>query len=125
MKGVVTDNLLFELYSEVIPLYSRVEVNDLCLMIHPIVDIVFCEFGELEDSPWFFDAIQDFLRDGESPDGYDGFSYMLGDLKNEHGCVYEWTGELKNYTFNGERRLLYDPKIPAGENSQVEMKDKF
>ena len=49
-----------------------------------------CEFGDLESSPWFFDAIQELLRSQEV----------------EVGCVYRWDGSFRNYKFRGAIKKL-------------------
>jgi hypothetical protein len=46
---------------------------------------IFCEFNGLNDSPWFFSAIQDFMFN----------------QKTESGIVYEFIGTFKNYEFKG------------------------
>lgn len=79
--------------------------------LNPVI-LVF-DFGELNSSPWLYDAIIEFIGDGKprrtkaAPYGaYDGFSYMKCGRKNEPGCVYEWTGTMRNYVFKGSRRIL-------------------
>jgi hypothetical protein len=51
-----------------------------------------CEFKGLDDSPWFFDAMADFI----------------GDLKTKEGCVYRFDGTFNNYEFNGAITLQFD-----------------
>lgn len=65
------------------------------------------DFGDLASSPWFYEALHEFLGDGDAPNGYDGHSYMIGGLRNDEGCVYEWTGTMRNYNFTGQRRLVF------------------
>lgn len=48
-----------------------------------------CEIG-LDSSPWFFDAMEDFMQS----------------LKCEEGGVYRWDGVFKNYEFKGTVRRL-------------------
>lgn len=43
-----------------------------------------CEIG-LDSSPWFFEAMEDFLRS----------------LGGEEGAVYRWEGAFRNYEFKG------------------------
>lgn len=81
--------------------------------INPV--IIAFDFGELSSSPWLYEALHEFIGDGERPitqehpyGGYDGFCYMKGGLKNEPGCVYEWTGTVRNYVFRGVRKTLLD-----------------
>lgn len=52
---------------------------------------IFAEFRGLDSSPWFYEALCEFIGD------LDG---------NEVGYVYEWTGTLRNYEFDGVRRTL-------------------
>lgn len=49
-----------------------------------------CEFEGLDSSPWFFEAMNDFLRD----------------LKTEAGKVYRFDGRVRNYKFRGKVREL-------------------
>lgn len=52
--------------------------------------VLVCEFGGLDDSPWLFDALQDFLHDCETV----------------AGGVYRFDGTFKNYEFKGTTRRL-------------------
>lgn len=73
--------------------------------------VIVSEFGDLQSSPWFYEAIQELLNKGKNPSGgYDGHSYMIGGLRNDEGCVYEWTGTMRNYEFTGQRRILLNAK---------------
>lgn len=45
---------------------------------------------DVDSSPWFFDAMEDFLRS----------------LGGDEGGVYRWDGTFKNYEFNGTIRRL-------------------
>ncbi len=49
-----------------------------------------CDFGELESSPWFFDALEDFMRAQEKPEG----------------TVHRFDGTFRNYVFRGKVRQL-------------------
>ena len=70
-------------------------------------------FDGLESSPWFHEALTEFIGGGKpKAHGYDGYSYMIGGLRNVPGCVYEWTGTLKNYRFKGQRKLLLNSNPP-------------
>lgn len=40
------------------------------------------DFRGLDSSPWFYEALCEFIGELEG---------------NESGCVYEWTGTLRNY----------------------------
>lgn len=51
---------------------------------------------EIDDSPWFFDAMIEFLES----------------LKGEGGGVYRWDGTFKNYDFKGTVRRI---PLPAGK----------
>lgn len=56
------------------------------------VVILFCEFEGLGDSPWFYEAVNDFISDQE----------------NKAGCVYEFMGQIRNYEFTGKLKMLTD-----------------
>jgi hypothetical protein len=49
-----------------------------------------CEFKGLDSSPWFFDAMQNFLRNMETSEGH----------------VYRFDGTFRNYEFKGRVREL-------------------
>lgn len=52
------------------------------------------DFAELDSSPWFYEALNEFLQD-------------LPDDQRKPGCVYEWRGTMRNYEFTGRiKRLL-------------------
>ncbi len=51
---------------------------------------IFCEFEGLDDSPWFFDELQDFLYANRGKSGY----------------VYEFNGTFRNYRFKGKIKTL-------------------
>lgn len=51
---------------------------------------LFCEFEGLDDSPWFYDALTNFMSK----------------QKGEGGRVYEFVGWFRNYSFKGAIRLL-------------------
>lgn len=53
---------------------------------------LFCEFEGVDSSPWFFDALQEFIQE----------------QKTEEGCVYEFKGYVRNYVFKGNVKLLLD-----------------
>jgi hypothetical protein len=44
------------------------------------------DWGDLDSSPWWFGAMQDYI----------------GDLDLEEGRVYRWEGTFRNYKFKGE-----------------------
>lgn len=50
------------------------------------------EWNGLDSSPWFYEALHDWL----------------GEQENAEGCVYELIGSFRNYVFAGTRRLLID-----------------
>jgi hypothetical protein len=49
-----------------------------------------CELGDLDGSPWFYDAIIEFMQSFET----------------EAGGVYRWDGTFRNYKFTGTMRRL-------------------
>lgn len=51
-----------------------------------------CEFAGLDDSPWFYDHLIEFLASEQ----------------REVGCVYEFKGTFRNYQFTGEIRCVFD-----------------
>jgi len=50
-----------------------------------------CEFAGLDDSPWFYDALIEFL----------------GSFGGQAGDVYEWHGTFRNYEFKGALQQLH------------------
>jgi len=48
------------------------------------------DFGELPDSPWFFQAMMDFICSQDT----------------EQGCVYRFDGTFRNYQFTGTARKV-------------------
>jgi hypothetical protein len=56
---------------------------------------IVCEFKDLESSPWFYSALNEYLQS----------------LKVEEGKVYEFTGKFCNYKFEGEVRTVFDPSF--------------
>lgn len=55
-----------------------------------------CELEGLDDSPWFYDTLRDWLSD-------------LPEKFRETGWVYEWTGSFRNYKFEGNLKCLLNP----------------
>lgn len=51
-----------------------------------------CEFDDLDDSPWFYDAMTEFLWAQEC----------------ESGCVYEFIGTFRNFNFKGKVRTIFN-----------------
>ena len=51
-----------------------------------------CEFKGLDDSPWFFDAVAEFIGSRSQ--------------ENETGNVYEFRGTFRNYKFFGVTVVL-------------------
>ena len=49
-----------------------------------------CDFDGLDSSPWFFDALNQFIQS----------------MDNELGSVYEFKGTFRNYKLNGCTTLL-------------------
>lgn len=49
-----------------------------------------CEFEGLSSSPWFFDSVDDFMRNH----------------KGEVGCVYRFEGNFRNYVFRGQIKRM-------------------
>lgn len=62
--------------------------------------ILTCEFKakdrQLDDSPWFYDALADFLQDGQG----------IAKQRYPIGSVWRFDGSFKNYKFNGSMRRL-------------------
>jgi hypothetical protein len=52
------------------------------------------DFEDLSSSPWFYDALHDFLRN-------------LPEKYRETGCVYEWVGTFKNYQLEGKINTIF------------------
>ena len=63
-----------------------------CLGNDPLNPIALsCEFESLDSSPWFYDAVQEFMQSRD----------------NASGCVYEFKGTFKNYKFKGTVRTVF------------------
>lgn len=56
--------------------------------------ILLCEFKDLDASPWFFDAMSDFLANH----------------KEEIGNVYRFDGSFRNYLFKGKIKGVWTGK---------------
>lgn len=52
---------------------------------------LFCDLKGLDSSPWFYDALLEWLQEE----------------KTEEGCVYEFVGYFLNYEFVGSHRLIF------------------
>lgn len=77
--------------------------------------VLVSDFGDLADSPWFYNALGDFL-DEISWKPEDRFPPQKG--HGQVGCVYEWVGTFRNYKFTGTVRLLIDTNAitPCSKN---------
>lgn len=63
--------------------------------------VLACEIG-IDSSPWFFDAMIDFLQS----------------LKCEEGGVYRWEGAFRNYEFKGAVQRLSLGEVRSGEGGK-------
>jgi len=54
---------------------------------------IHCHTPGLESSPWFFDAMMDFMQDTHPTEGK----------------VYEFIGTFKNYRFSGNIKIVFEP----------------
>lgn len=54
-----------------------------------------CEFAGLDDSPWFFDALNEFI--GQANQGRPGDDYPM-----PPGTIWRFDGVFRNYEFRGE-----------------------
>ena len=64
------------------------------------------ELRGLDSSPWFYQALHEFLSDlTEDPPVKD----PRGGRGAKDGCVFEWNGSFCNYEFVGTIKLLLDP----------------
>lgn len=59
------------------------------------------ELGDLDCSPWFYNAVNDFISDSD-----------IGTEDNA-GCIYEWLGAFRNYMFKGSWRLILNTNKTA------------
>lgn len=66
--------------------------------------VIFCDFGDLEDSPWFYEAVSDFLDELSWKPGQ---KYPPQEGHGEVGSVYEWAGTFRNYEFHGSVRKVF------------------
>lgn len=63
--------------------------------------------GELDSSPWFYDAITDLMSEWASDGRYGSPKQLPSDWPSvEAGGVYRWEGYFKNYKFVGSLRRL-------------------
>lgn len=54
--------------------------------------VIQCDFGDLDSSPWFYDALTEFVGDEAN--------------RGEAGNVYRFDGTFKNFEFEGTIRRL-------------------
>ena len=62
------------------------------LTVYGDMTIIDSDFGELPDSPWLFDAMNEFVFD---------------DRSLPEGAVFRWEGTFRNYRFNGTQTVIY------------------
>jgi hypothetical protein len=55
--------------------------------------VLSCDFKGLDDSPWFFDAMADFIGEDEN--------------RGSEGNVYRFDGVFRNYEFSGTIRQVF------------------
>lgn len=67
--------------------------------------VLSCELGDLDSSPWFYDALMEFLSDGQHCDE-ESSAFKIGN-------VYRFDGYFKNYEFVGVIRQLALAATPA------------
>lgn len=67
--------------------------------------VIASDFDDLPSSPWFYEALHEYV---DSISWEPGRAYPKRKGHGEQGCVYEWTGTLRNYKFRGSARLLLD-----------------
>jgi hypothetical protein len=63
--------------------------------------VMACELGDLESSPWFYDALIEFLQQQQTEVGY----------------VYEFVGTFRNYVFQGKIRAVYNANSIEAEEA--------
>jgi hypothetical protein len=61
--------------------------------------ILDAHFDDLDDSPWLFDAMQDFV--------FKDYQQLTD------GAVYKWEGTFRNYRFTGTRTVIFMPRSEA------------
>lgn len=66
--------------------------------------VLHCDFGDLESSPWFYDALHEFL---DSISWEPGQEFRPRKGHGDVGCVYEWTGTFRNYKFRGAVKEVF------------------
>jgi hypothetical protein len=62
--------------------------------------VIHCHFDGLDDSPWFFDTLSDFLQEGQSDLGG-------SERRFPEGAVYQFDGTFRNYAFKGKFKRVY------------------
>lgn len=69
--------------------------------------VLSCEFKDLDDSPWFFDSLADFIgADQFSYPSFDGERMIETPRQFPEGGVYRFDGIFRNYKFKGTFRQL-------------------
>ena len=82
-----------------------------------------CEFKDLDSSPWFYDALLEFISN--PPDGVEGeLLYPGGPVKHwPEGTIWRWYGYFMNYKFVGtvrKRKLM-----PSTNKSRIKMEGTY
>lgn len=67
--------------------------------------VIVCDFKPLKSSPWFYENLHKFI-DSISWEPTKEYPPRKGHGKE--GCVYEWVGTFRNYSWCGTVRELFD-----------------
>lgn len=83
-----------------------------------------CELGELQSSPWFFDALMDFL--GKIHDNKpNGEFWSVHERRDAtEGRIFRWDGTFRNYTFCGKVRELFAEGLKDEERTTIRKTSK-
>jgi|CXWL01.1.fsa_nt_gi hypothetical protein len=64
------------------------------------VRVLAFEFGDLDSSPWMYQKLHDFI-------------FRHKESFGERGCVYQFVGTIRNYSFCGKITKVFDANVPV------------
>jgi hypothetical protein len=77
-----------------------------------------CEMGDLPSSPWFYEAMNDFL--GEVHKEKNGKYWSCSEREAEtSGRIYRWDGSFRNYSWCGKVRQLDCKGLKDAEKTSI------
>lgn len=96
IEGVTKEIVMGQTWGHLAPKKNKKYYGSILFVLGNYGDnvIVDTEFKSLPDSPWLFDAIQNFIFEQKF------------EQKLERGGVYKFVGTFRNYVFNGTIRKI-------------------